>query len=84
MSWITIDDGGLLAAERIIAVVMVDAAPIRRMLRMLPPEKVVTVTGGRKRKTAVLFDSGHLVVTSLTLDEVQQLIKETASAAGGE
>ncbi len=70
-----------MAAERIVAVVMVDAAPIRRMLRMLPPEKVVTVTGGRQRKTAVLFDSGHMVITSLTLDEVQQLITEAATAS---
>lgn len=65
MSYIALDGLGFIKAERILTVGKVDAAPMRRLLAALPREKVVYLTGGRRRQSVVLLDTGHAVVTAL-------------------
>jgi regulator of extracellular matrix RemA (YlzA/DUF370 family) len=71
MSTISLDGYGFIQVERIVTVGRADAAPMRRLLAALPREKVVILTGGRRRRSVVLLDTGHAVITSLSVAELQ-------------
>ncbi|MBX3055844.1 MAG: DUF370 domain-containing protein [Anaerolineae bacterium] len=75
MNWIPIAEDGLVDATRIVAVAHIESAPIRRMIRDMPLSQVVVLTGGQKRQTVLVLDSGHAVITPLTLEEVVSLLK---------
>lgn len=65
MSYIDLDGYGFIKTERIVTIGRVDSAPMRRLLASLPREKVVYLTGGRRRRSVVLLDTGHAVVSAV-------------------
>lgn len=75
MNWMPIEADGLVDAHRVVAVAHIESAPIRRMIRDLPLSQVVVLTGGQKRQTVLVLDSGHVVITSLTIEEVEDLLR---------
>ncbi|MCA9941932.1 MAG: DUF370 domain-containing protein [Ardenticatenaceae bacterium] len=72
--WLAIGEAGFLQQSRIVSVAPANTAPLRRLLKATPPELVVVLTGGQRRKTAVFLDSGHLILTALSLAEWQALL----------
>ena len=49
--------------------VSTDAAPIRRMIQSARDEgRAVDATCGRKTKTAVIMESGHVILSALSTD----------------
>ena len=72
MTFIKVENNGLIAVEHIVAVGLVDAAPVKRLVR--GTEQALVLTGGKKRQTAVLLDSGQLIVTALTLEQMTELL----------
>jgi regulator of extracellular matrix RemA (YlzA/DUF370 family) len=72
MRWVVVVGEGLIALDRIVAVGRVDAAPIKRLLRVVPADRLIVLTGGKKRETAVILDSGHVVVTAMPLVELRR------------
>lgn len=81
MSYIVLDGYGFIKAERILTVGKADSAPMRRLLASLPRDKVVFMTGGRRRQAVILLDTGHAVVTALTVAELEERL--AGAAAGG-
>lgn len=82
MKWIVVVGEGLIALERIVAVGRVEATPMRRLLRALPPARLVILTGGKKRETAVVLDSGHVVITAVPLAELRQRLLQAQRGNG--
>ncbi len=82
MKWVVVVGEGLIALERIVAVGRVDGLPMRRLLRALPPTRLVFLTGGKKRETAVVLDSGHVVITAMSLAELRRRLA-VAQEGGG-
>jgi len=74
MAWLMIADGAI-ALERIVAVGRVDSAPIKRLLQVAPPPRVVVLTGGRRKETVIFLDSGHAVITAVSLDEIKRRLE---------
>ena len=72
--WIAIGENGFIQQSRIVGIGSAHSAPIRRLLQTMHTEFVVVLTGGQRRETAVLLDSGHVVITALTLAEWQTLL----------
>jgi regulator of extracellular matrix RemA (YlzA/DUF370 family) len=70
-NWIDLDGQGLLNGQRIVAVGNAHSAGMRRLLGAVPDEKVVDLTGGRRRQCLVVLDSGHVVITASTLQRLQ-------------
>ncbi|MCB8944032.1 MAG: DUF370 domain-containing protein [Ardenticatenaceae bacterium] len=68
--WLRLANEGAVSLARIVAVGQVEAAPIRRLIQAVQPSHVLILTGGRKRQTVLILDSGHLVITALTMTEV--------------
>jgi regulator of extracellular matrix RemA (YlzA/DUF370 family) len=74
--WLTIEDQGIIAVERIVTVAQVDAAPVRRLLDQIPASKIIVLTGGRKRQSALILDSGHIILTAWPVEKVHQALDE--------
>ncbi|MBX3057910.1 MAG: DUF370 domain-containing protein [Anaerolineae bacterium] len=75
MNWMTIENEGLVAAGRIVAIGLSEAAPMRRLVQQTPASHVIVLTGGQKRQTVLVLDSGHVVITSLTAVELLDLLR---------
>jgi regulator of extracellular matrix RemA (YlzA/DUF370 family) len=70
MDWLKLDDAGLIALERVVAVGPAESAGMERLLRATPDDRLIILTGGRKRRSVLVLDSGHVVVTALTLEQI--------------
>lgn len=69
MPFINIGFGNMVRTDRIVAMMSTDAAPIRRMIQVARDEgKAVDGTCGRKTRTVLVTDSGHLILSALTTD----------------
>jgi regulator of extracellular matrix RemA (YlzA/DUF370 family) len=64
--WIVVGKGGVLAADRVVAVARADSAPIKRLVEAVGRDRVVNLTFGQPRRAVVVLDSGHVVVVGLT------------------
>ena len=71
MRWLAVADG-VIAVDRIVAVGRVDSAPLKRLLAATPPSQVLLLTGGRRKATVLFLDSGHIVITAVSLDDLKQ------------
>jgi regulator of extracellular matrix RemA (YlzA/DUF370 family) len=74
--WLKILNEGVIATSRIVAIGLVEAAPIRRLIQATPPSHVVVLTGGHKRQTVLVLDSGHVAITALSLSELTALLNQ--------
>ena len=68
--WLRLESEGAVAWGRIVAMGRAEAAPMRRLIQATRPSHIIMLTGGHKRKTVLLLDSGHLVISSLTAAEI--------------
>ena len=58
--------GGVVAANRILAIVGPDPAPIRRLVRQAKEKGLaIDMTHGRKAKAVIFLDSGHIALVAL-------------------
>jgi len=58
--------GANVVAQRIVAICDPDSAPLKRMVRLAKEEgSVIDVTYGRKVKTVIVLDTGHIVLAAL-------------------
>ena len=65
--WIAVGVSGYIQQRRIVGVSGVNTAPMRRLLQATPAASIIVLTGGNRRQTVALLDSGHVVITALTL-----------------
>jgi len=58
--------GANIVAQRILAICDPDSAPLKRMVRRAKDEgSVIDVTYGRRVKTVIVLDTGHVVLAAL-------------------
>ena len=82
MQLINIGYGNMLAANRVIAVVSPDSAPVKRMVQdAREAGHLIDATLGRKTRSVLVMDSGHIVLSALQTTAVQGRLtgKETGS-----
>lgn len=66
-----------VAAERIIAVVSAEPAPVKRLREAAERhQKLVDATNGRRMRTVIITDSDHVVLSSLQPETVAQRLIE--------
>ena len=64
---INIGFGNMVNGDKIISMVSTDAAPIKRMIQNARDEgQAVDATCGRRTRTALVMESGHVVLSALT------------------
>ena len=66
MELVSIGYGGLVAANRLIAVVSPDSAPVKRLVAEARDRSMlIDATFGRKTAAVLLMDSDHVVLSGL-------------------
>ena len=80
MELVNIGYGNMIAAQRLIAVVSPDSAPIKRMVSEARDRSMlIDATFGRKTRTVLIMDSDHVVLSALQNETVSaRLNGETA------
>lgn len=72
MKLVNIGYGNMINLSRIVAVVNPDAAPIKRLVQDTRSlGKLVDATGGKKTRSVIVSDSGHIILSALTSETVQ-------------
>ena len=65
MKLIHIGFGNMVSAERVVAVVSPDSAPIKRMVQEARDRgTLIDASFGRKTKAVLVMDSGHIVLSA--------------------
>ncbi|HIU18986.1 MAG TPA: DUF370 domain-containing protein [Candidatus Limiplasma stercoravium] len=63
---INIGFGNMVAAERIVAIVSPDSAPVKRMIQEAREHKrVIDATQGRRTRAVIQTDSDHVVLSAI-------------------
>jgi len=77
MRLINIGFGNMIAAERIVAVVSPDSAPVKRLVQEArDARKIVDATQGRRTRAVIVTDNDYIVLSAIQPETV-------ASRAGG-
>ena len=77
MRLVNIGYGNMLAAERLVAVVSPEAAPIRRMIQdARDTGRVIDATCGHKTRAVIVTDSEHIILSPLLPETVAARIDE--------
>ncbi len=78
--FINIGFGNVVSSEKVIAVVSPDAAPIKRLVQNAKEEmQCIDATQGRKTKTVLVMDSGHIVLSALVPETIMKRLNGSAS-----
>ena len=83
MQLINIGFGSMISAQRLIAVVSSDSAPVKRTIQEARERgMLIDATYGRKTKAVLLMDSDHIVLSALQPETVAGRLggKETEAA----
>jgi regulator of extracellular matrix RemA (YlzA/DUF370 family) len=58
--------GGVVAANRILAILDPNSQPVRRMVRQAKRDGVaIDMTYGRKTRTVIVLDTGHIITAAI-------------------
>ena len=82
---INIGFGNIVSANRIIAIVSPESAPIKRIIGEARDKGVlVDATYGRRTRAVIITDSGHIILSAVQPDTVKHRLqnKEIASEDG--
>ena len=81
MKLINIGFGSLVSAERLVAVVSPDSAPIKRMVQEARERgALVEASYGRRTRAVLLMDNDHLVLSALQPETIAGRIEEDGRA----
>lgn len=71
MQLINIGFGNIVSANRIVAIVSPESAPIKRLLQDAKDTgKAIDATCGRKTRAVLVMDSGHIVLSAIQPETV--------------
>ena len=71
MQLVNIGFGNIVSADRIIAIVSPEAAPIKRMVQEAKDNKTaVDATCGRRTRAVLIMDSGHVILSAVQPETV--------------
>lgn len=71
MKLVNIGFGGMVAEERILAVISPDSSPIKRIIQDVREKgQLIDASYGRKTQAVLVMDSGHVILSALTPDEI--------------
>jgi len=71
MKLVNIGFGSLVAANRVLAVVAPDSAPIKRVIQEARDRAMlVDASYGRKTKAVILMDTDHVILSAITPETI--------------
>lgn len=73
--FVVLGRGGVIDADRVVAIVRARSAPVKRLLEAAGPSRLINLTYGEPRQSVVLLDNGFLAVVTLAPDALLKLIE---------
>ncbi|NLP35141.1 MAG: DUF370 domain-containing protein [Clostridiales bacterium] len=74
---INIGFGNVVNSNKIIGIISPDAAPIKRMVQAAKDNGMaIDATCGRKTKSVIVTDSGHMVLSALLPDTIASRVNQ--------
>ena len=71
MKLINIGFGSMIAANRLLAIVAPDSAPIKRVIQEARERSMlIDASYGRKTKAVILMDTDHVILSALTPETI--------------
>ncbi len=68
---INIGFGNMINSDKIISLISPEAAPVKRMIQSAKDSGMaIDATCGRKTRTVIVTDSGHIVLSAITSDTI--------------
>lgn len=79
MKLVNIGFGNMVSARRVVAIVSPDSAPVKRLGQEARERGVlIDASFGRKTRCVLVMDSGHVIWSSLTTEQVSVRFDEAA------
>ena len=73
MKLINIGFGSMVSADRLIAIVSPESAPIKRMIQDARERSVlIDATYGRKTRAVLVMDSDHVILSAIPTDKMAE------------
>jgi extracellular matrix regulatory protein A len=73
----------VIAAGRIVAIIGPSSAPVKRMIREAAAQgKIIDMTNGRKMKSVIVLDSGHVALAALAPETLSGRFSAPSAEAG--
>lgn len=77
--------GSMVSISRIISILNPEAAPIKRIIKnSKDTESLIDATCGRKTQSVIVMDSGHVILSALKTDLLQNRIEKGDNLVGEE
>jgi len=77
MKLINIGFGNMISAERLVAIVSPESAPIKRIIQEAKEHgTLIDATHGRRTRAVIITDSDHIILTYLQSETVANRIEE--------
>lgn len=78
---INIGFGNMVSANRLVAIVSPESAPIKRVIREAEDKgTLVNATYGRRTRAVIITDSGHVILSSIQPETVANRLNEMTDA----
>lgn len=77
MQLINIGFGNIVSANRVIAIVSPESAPIKRIVQEAKENgNAVDATYGRRTRAVIIMDSGHIILSALQAETVASRVEK--------
>ena len=77
MRFINIGFGNMVAAERVVAIVSPDSAPVKRMIQDgKDAGRIIDVTCGRRTRAVLITDSDHISLSAVQTETISNRLND--------
>ena len=74
---VNIGYGNIVNMDKVIGIIRADAAPIKRMVQVAKDNNLaIDATCGRKTKCILVMDSGHIMLSALLPDTIENRVND--------
>jgi len=81
MQLVNIGFGNIIAANKIVAIVSPESAPIKRMIQEAKDAKTaIDATCGRRTRAVLIMDSGHIILSAVQPETVAGRVDKDISS----
>jgi extracellular matrix regulatory protein A len=71
--------GNVIAVNRVIALLSMNQQPVKRLIREArEKDRLIDATHGRKAKTVILFETGHMMLAAVTAETIAHRLATTS------
>ncbi|MBQ7714795.1 MAG: DUF370 domain-containing protein [Clostridia bacterium] len=77
MKFINAGFNNMVSADKVVALVSFDSAPSKRLVQdSKDTGRAIDCTGGKKTKSVIIMNSGHVILSSLETEKLAERISE--------